>query len=711
VRPPGAGAPRDRGIDPERAPADTPAAARDRARRIGYVRAVHTPAFPSSADAPPAHLGGSTAPYAGDEEPFQPLRGRVVDRYMIVDELGAGGMGVVYKAYDPDLGRLIALKLVRPSAASRATIRLVREARAIARLAHPNVVAVHDVGELDAEIFIAMEYVEGERLRDWLNAPRPLRAILDAFLQAARGLGAAHDAGLVHRDFKPDNVLVGLDGRVRVVDFGLAREARDDDPIERLNRDGDELFDSGPDTPTSGDPIDAAAAVDLGRTITPTGAAVGTPRYMAPEQHLGRDCDARADQFAWGVALYEALTRQRPFDGSGKQLRKSVLLGELRPFPASAGVPEWLQAVVVRALSVAPAARFGSMHEVIAELTDDRGAHRRAALDGSGNTEPMVAAFPPPDEHAARVHRLRGHLEQAWSKKSRGAYAAALAMARQIAADAIHIDYLPLQAAALYLRGNLEHRTGDSQEAVASLYEAARVAARAGDDWQVANTWIFLVQVQGVGLGHTAEADTIARVAEVALDRVGDNASLRSRLWNYWGAALAAGGRHADAAAQIERAVDLDAITHGEGHAFVTVSLLNLAETWLDGERPDQARQPLERARALCQPEERAATASRTRCLALYGRLLVIDGDLDRGQDYLEAAIKVWEKQPGRDAALADALVQLAICARAKGDLLSARAHAERAALLATTIGAPRLVERAERQRALAAAAAAGRAR
>ncbi|MCE9572333.1 MAG: tetratricopeptide repeat protein, partial [Deltaproteobacteria bacterium] len=421
--------------------------------------------------------------------------------------------------------------------------------------------------------------------------------------------------------------------------------------------------------------------------------------------------DARADQFAWGVALYEALTRQRPFEGSGKELRKSVLLGQVRPFPASAGVPEWLQALVMRTLSVAPAARFLSMHDVIAEMIDDRGAHRRAALDGSGNTEPMVAAFPPPDDQAARVHRLRGHLEQAWSKKSRGALAPALAMARQIAADAIQVDYLPLQAAALYLRGNLEHRTGDSESAVGSLYEAARVAARAGDDWQVANTWIFLVMVLGVGLGQTAEADTVARVAEVALDRVGDNASLRSRLWNYWGAALAAGGRHADAAAQIERAVDLDAITHGEGHAFVVVSLLNLAETWLDGERPDQARAPLERARALCQPEERAATASRTRCLALYGRLLIADGDLARGQDYLEAAVRVWEKQPGRDAALADALVHLASCARARGDLVNARAHAERAALIAQSVGAVRLAERAERQRALAAAVTAGRAR
>jgi serine/threonine protein kinase len=662
-----------------------------------------------------AGVGGSTEAPSGEHLVVSPLRGRAVDRYLIVDELGAGGMGIVYKAYDPDLGRLVALKLVRAGASSRAHVRLLREARAIARLSHPNVVAVHDVGELgpdsghEGEIFIAMEFVEGLRLRDWLAQPRSQRAIVDAFVQAARGLSAAHDAGLVHRDFKPDNVLIGLDGRVRVVDFGLARAWRDDedsgsrahDP-PRTNVDHDQV------ATVDAEPPDDA---DLDRSITPTGAAVGTPRYMAPEQHLGRDCDARADQFAWAVALYEGLTRTRPFDGSGRELRKQVLLGKVHPFADSAGVPTWLQALVKRALSVAPTARWPSMHEIIEELTLDRTAHRLAALDGSGNTDPMVAAFPPPDAAAAHVHRLRTRLEQAWHKKSRGSHAPALVMARQLVADTSLVDYLPLRAAALYLRGNLEHRTGDPASARDTLYEAAGVAARAQDDWQVANTWIFLVQVLGVGLGQTAEADTLARVAEVALDRVGENASLRSRLLNYWGAALAAGGRHADGAMQIARAVELDTATHGPEHAFVVVSLLNLAETWLDGERPDQARAPLDRARHLCQPEVRTPTASRTRCLALMGRLAFATGDASVGRGWLERAVAVWERQPGRDHALADGLVHLAACARVVGDLAFARATADRATLLARTLGDPRLEARASREYALAAAAAAGRAR
>jgi tetratricopeptide (TPR) repeat protein len=324
---------------------------------------------------------------------------------------------------------------------------------------------------------------------------------------------------------------------------------------------------------------------------------------------------------------------------------------------------------------------------------------------------PMVAAFPPPDAAAARIHRLRTELEQAWARKSRGAYAPALASARRIADETAGLDYPPLHAAALYLRGNLEHRTGESAAARDTLYEAARVAARAGDDWQVANTWIFLVQVLGVGLGQTAEADTMGRVAEVALDRVGDNASLRSRLYNYWGAALAAGGRHPDAAVQIARAVELDEATHGVGHAFVVLSLLNLAEVWLDGGRPDEARGPLDRARALCKPEERSPTASRTRCLALWGRLLAAGGDAAKGRDYLDAAVRVWEKQAGRGLALADALIHVAACGRAMGDLVGARAAAERAATLAKAAGAKKLEQRATREAALAAAAAAGRTR
>ncbi|MBZ0232031.1 MAG: serine/threonine protein kinase, partial [Deltaproteobacteria bacterium] len=203
-------------------------------------------------------------------------------------------MGRVFAAYDPRLDRRVAIKVLLARARSeqwrtQAHARLLREAQAMARLSHPNIVTVYEVGELGADLFIAMEYVKGATVRGWLEAePRDWRDVIEVFLQAGRGLAAAHAAGLVHRDVKPDNILVGDDGIVRVTDFGLVGATG-----------GSEARDGGA----------------LTGELTETGTIVGTPRYMAPEQHRGAAVDARTDQFAFGVALYEALYRQRPFAG------------------------------------------------------------------------------------------------------------------------------------------------------------------------------------------------------------------------------------------------------------------------------------------------------------------------------------------------------------------------------------------------------------
>ncbi|MCA9663106.1 MAG: serine/threonine protein kinase, partial [Myxococcales bacterium] len=198
-------------------------------------------------------------------------------------------MGVVYAAHDPELDRKVALKLVRVGASgSEERQRLLREAQAMARLAHPNVVAIFDVGERAGEVFLAMELVDGETLRAWIERGPPRSAVLDALIDAGRGLAAAHAKGLVHRDFKPDNVMIDGDGRVRVMDFGLARE------VERAPARADE---------------EAAAATTsaLGADLTLTGALLGTPAYMAPEVFAGAAADARADVFAFAVVLWEAL--------------------------------------------------------------------------------------------------------------------------------------------------------------------------------------------------------------------------------------------------------------------------------------------------------------------------------------------------------------------------------------------------------------------
>ncbi len=295
-------------------------------------------------------------------------RGAAVGRFLVLGELGAGGMGVVYEAYDPELDRKVAVKLVRPRATSEVEslkrARLVREARSIARLSHPNVVTVYDVGEAGADVFVAMELIRGVTLGAWLRAePRDWRAIVDVFVQAGRGLAAGHAVGLVHRDFKPGNVIVGDDHRVRVIDFGLAASAT-------------ELEVAGEDGHGVGDGAHPSSALRL----TVTGAVVGTPRFLAPEQHRGGRADARCDQFSFCVALYEALYRQWPFAGETvAELAAATEHDAVAVAPADAAVPDWLDAAVRRGLARDAGARHPSMAALLDELTRDREARRRGS--------------------------------------------------------------------------------------------------------------------------------------------------------------------------------------------------------------------------------------------------------------------------------------------------------------------------------------------
>jgi tetratricopeptide (TPR) repeat protein len=283
--------------------------------------------------------------------------GTVLGRYVVMAPLGEGGTGIVYAAYDPELDRKVAIKLVRPLARTQA--RLLREAQAMARLHHPNVVVVHDVGTWRDRVFVAMEFVDGWTLRSWprKEAPSP-KAILEAYVAAGRGLEAAHAAGFVHRDFKPDNVLVGRDGAVRVTDFGLARAGN-------LTPDPD--LDRGSDPPT------ASTAI-----TRPEGPVVGTPGYIAPEQYERAPPDPRADQFSFCVALYEELCGHLPFDGDGEDaLRNATLAGRVRPFDREAKVPAHVARAILRGLSVDPTARFPSMRALLDELTRDPHARLR----------------------------------------------------------------------------------------------------------------------------------------------------------------------------------------------------------------------------------------------------------------------------------------------------------------------------------------------
>jgi eukaryotic-like serine/threonine-protein kinase len=275
--------------------------------------------------------------------------GARMGRYTVLHRAGSGTAGVVYAAYDPDLDRRVAIKLLR---ATGQDPRFLREARALAQLSHPNVMAVYDVGVFEGRVFIAMEYIAEGTLRGWLSAePRTPAQIVDVFRDAGRGLAAAHDAGLVHRDFKPDNVLCGQGHRILVTDFGLVRQA---------------LTASG-ETGSSTSHLVGA----LGESRT--GELAGTPAYMAPELFEGAVGDRRSDQFAFSVSLFEALYGTRPFQGDTiRDLADDMLRGKPREPESQASVPLAVRRAVLRGLSRDPAARFPSMHEMVAALLGPR---------------------------------------------------------------------------------------------------------------------------------------------------------------------------------------------------------------------------------------------------------------------------------------------------------------------------------------------------
>ena len=330
----------------------------------------------------PDVLGSQTQHDETDVKPRHELeRGATLGRYVVLERIGAGNMGVVYRGFDPELDRRVAIKVmaVRGNAKRRTEevrARLLREAQALARVGHPNVIQVFDIGEAPGGVFVAMEFVDGLTLRQWsAERTRSWQEVREVFRQAARGLFAAHRADVVHRDFTPDNVMIGHDGagahgvgRVRVLDFGLARAATPTVDSSSLARDPPEL----------GEPRNQ---LGFDEELTQQGAIVGTPAYMAPELHVGGVAGPASDQFAFCVALWEALYGQRPFAGeTHAAIAFTIVQGKLRPPPADRKVPRWLQAIAAKGIVREPEQRFASMGEVLAALDGGRGRWRRLAL-------------------------------------------------------------------------------------------------------------------------------------------------------------------------------------------------------------------------------------------------------------------------------------------------------------------------------------------
>lgn len=383
-------------------------------------------------------LAETQAPDAGEAPLFAP--GTFLGRYEIQSVLGQGGMGTVYAARDPDLDRTVAIKVLRDHrGGDSARKRLLREARAMARLSHPNVITVHEVASDHGTDFIVMALIEGESLEGWLSRGRAWRDIVAVFGACGRGLAAAHDAGLIHRDFKPANVLISGDGNTVVVtDFGLARSGASDtgdDPAQDPAR-------RDPPPGTTRAPVAAAHHHSLA-TVTDAGAVAGTPAYMSPEQHHGDRLDARSDQFSFCAALYEALFGVRPFAGTTlASLGLAKIERRLAPIPDKCGVPARIRRVVVRGLAPEPEARFPSMTALVAALSRDPRRRLVAAamvavvailaavtilaVLSSGSAAPGLAAVCE-DDHA---------IDTVWNDAARHRLASALAADGDAAAQA-----------------------------------------------------------------------------------------------------------------------------------------------------------------------------------------------------------------------------------------------------------------------------------
>ncbi|MBL9099339.1 MAG: tetratricopeptide repeat protein [Myxococcales bacterium] len=337
--------------------------------------------------------------------------GSRVGRYVVLERLGAGAMGVVYSAFDPELDRKVAIKIIKADGAwamsREARTRMVREAQALAKLSHPSVVAIHDVGVQGEEIWIAMELVEGRTLRAWLGErARGWQEVCAVMLAAGQGLAAAHAAGLVHRDIKPDNVMIGDEGRVRVMDFGLARHDTSEEVAPVL-------------VPREG----ALLSTD----VTTVGSLIGTPGYMAPEQLVGAGAGQAADQFAFCVMFWEGLYGARPFAGETlAELRHSVLAGKVAG-TRRRGVPGWLREVLARGLAVNTERRWPTMAGLLAALEGGRArVVRRRWLFAGGAALGLVAALLGAREASARREMARceaagAEIHDEWSEQASAA--------------------------------------------------------------------------------------------------------------------------------------------------------------------------------------------------------------------------------------------------------------------------------------------------
>jgi tRNA A-37 threonylcarbamoyl transferase component Bud32/tetratricopeptide (TPR) repeat protein len=527
----------------------------------------------------------------------QPTR---VGRYTILGELGRGGMGAVYTAYDDELDRKVAIKVLLGDADSSARARILRESRALARLSHPNVVQVYDVGDHAGAIYIAMEYIQGLTLRQWVRQQqRPWYEVLAMLTLIGRGLAAAHEAGLVHRDLKPANVLVGADGRPRVLDFGLARAhgpSAEEDPDTAAQP---------PELHAASESLSASLHSKdlLSGPLTQADTLLGTPAYMAPEQWRRRPAGPAADQYAFAVTLYEALYGRRPFESTRGmvELRERVLAGAVPPPPKGSKAPTRVAAILRRALAVDPAARWSSLAEMLdalAAVLDARAGQRRrgamaaftlgAALLGAaawhqrepagqrctGATDRLIGVWD--DDRRADVERAITAIDRPYAPRALAAATAAL--------DTYATDW-----AAMHTDACLAHFVRDAQSSeimdrrMACLDRAAldlrAVAARLADadDVVVRNAHTLVGGLPSLARCADVEA-LLAEVEPPPPDEAEAVAAIRARLADTRAATRS--GRYGEATTALAQAQTMaDQLTYGPLRVEIAILEGNLAES------------------------------------------------------------------------------------------------------------------------------------
>lgn len=570
-------------------------------------------------------------------------------RYRLRERLGEGGLGVVYAAYDPTLDREVAIKVLRQqSNPGPAAKRLVREARAMARLTHANVVEVFDFGEQDGRGFLVMEKLVGETLGQWLQCKRSLAEILEVFGQAAQGLIAAHEVGIVHRDFKPANVMVSSDGVVKVLDFGLAR-AYGITPSAAT---------TAPTSPGTG---------PLGDEVTEAGLVLGTPSFMAPEQHQGLPADAQSDQYAFCVALFRAVYGVMPFYGeTADTILEAKLSMRLPPGPIASSVPRRLANAIARGLSPQPRLRWSSMEALLAAMGPRRVHTIVAASLGAFAvagllTTSMATAAPAASSSVAEApvelaesatsvlaqgEQLREQLRHA---ESQARLSDAIGFADQMILLGQATETAVLVIDGLHDRGHIQMQRGLPDPAAQDAMDSAYAAQSANDELRELRAATLAISAL-VQTGDLAAATRWSRTTEALLQRAEHVGQRHAEALCARGTLLRNLGDAAAARAQYERALGIAQSTSAVDIATTAAAQAGIAASSIDLEEFDVAYDAYSDAYdSLVQHLGAKHTKTATVMMNL-GIAASSMGKLDEAEEHLRAARSVFVETTAADA-------------------------------------------------------------